>query len=412
MPINAEHVTPGKAIRQSIIQTQGNIALHKEEPSVPILSLYYEGEPGVGKSASGKAVARAMNYHFRDIRANQMSPDDAGGIRMPNVDTGTTDWFKPYWLPDSDGKVRDANGELLLNENNEPYDGVVLFFDELASADDRVRKPLFGVFLDRELNGHPIPANCVIMAAGNEADTGTMVFELDNATRTRFITMRVVADFTSWMTDYAPGAKITPTVISFLKQNLHAFCMTEKAIEQKMDLYGNPRSWEHVSIAERSIMREKKDYSDPEKRDALQTMIAGKIGKEIAIEFMAVFDIIAKMTTLYDLLEAAKKDKAKLKQLWPKELSQLYALAYSMMSYPVDIDTGKEISVLMKEFPTDTQLPFEEMKPAIVEVMLKRLKEKGVSDKDIAKHFIDDANEVCADAFDGPLIKIDLSGGR
>jgi len=123
---------------------------------------------------------------------------------------------------------------------------------------------------------------------------------------------------------------------------------------------------------------------------------------------MAVFDIIAKMTTLYDLLEAAKTDKRKLQSLWPKELSQLYALAYSMMSYPTDISTGREISMLMREFPENSELPFQEMKPAIIEVMLKRLKEAGVNDKDINKNFSEDACEASEAALDGPLIKIDL----
>tara|TARA_B100000953_G_scaffold246594_1_gene208677 strand:- start:9615 stop:10844 length:1230 start_codon:yes stop_codon:yes gene_type:complete len=408
MTINAKHVTPGQAIAYSHIMFEGNLALRMEEPSVNLLSMYLEGEPGVGKSAIAKRLAKMLNYYFVDIRANQMSPDDAGGIRMPNVETQTTDWFAPYWLPSEDGKVRDTAGNELKNEDGKPYDGTVLFFDELASADDRVRKPLFGAFLDRELNGREIPDNCLIMAAGNESETGTMVFELDNATRTRFITLRIVADFTSWMTDYAPGANITPTVVAFLKNNTGNFCMTEKALQNKMDLYGNPRSWEHVSIAERSIMRKKEDYSDPVKRDALEAQIAGKIGIELANEFMAVFDIIAKMTTLYDLLEAAKKDKSKLKQLWPKELSQLYALAYSMMSYPKDVATGKEITALMAEFPEKDELPFQEMKPAIVEVMLKRLKESGVSDKDINKNFGKEANEVSDSAMEGPLIKIDL----
>jgi len=399
MPINAKHVTPGKAIKNIYNMFVGNLALRREDPSVNILSGYLEGEPGVGKSAIAKALAKKLNYYFVDIRANQMSPDDAGGIRMPNIESKTTDWFAPYWLPDESGKV---------TIDGVTYDGTVLFFDELASADDRVRKPLFGAFLDREMNGRPIPDNCLVLAAGNEAETGTMVFELDNATRTRFITMRVVADFTSWMTDYAPGANITPTIIAFLKNNTGNFCMTEKALQQKMDLYGNPRSWEHASIIERSIMRSRADYSDPEKRDALEAMLAGKIGIELATEFMAVFDIIAKMTTLYDLLEAAKTDKRKLQSLWPKELSQLYALAYSMMSYPTDISTGREISMLMREFPENSELPFQEMKPAIIEVMLKRLKEAGVNDKDINKNFSEDACEASEAALDGPLIKIDL----
>ena len=408
MTINARHIIPGKAINQIAYSFLGNKHMRSEDSKVNILSYYLEGEPGVGKSAIAKALAKLLNYYIYDIRANQMSPDDAGGIRMPNIETGTTDWFAPYWLPRPDGKLYGRDGKELLNEDGKPYDGIILFFDELASADDRVRKPLFGVFLDRELNGHPLPDNCLVLAGGNESETGTMVFELDNATRTRFITMRIIADFPSWMYDYAPSANITPTVVAYLKNNIGHFCMTEDALKQKLDLYGNPRSWEHVSVQERSIMREPADYTDEAKRDALETMVSGKVGTGIAKQFMATFDIVTKMTALFDIIEAAKKGKD-LSQLWPKDISQLYALTYSMMAYPKDVETGKDITMLMDAFPeSKNKLPFQEMKPAIIEVMLKRLREHGVPEKEISKNFSKHSAEISDEAMDGPLIKIDL----
>lgn len=408
MTINARNITPGKAINQIAYSFLGNMRMRNEDPKVNILSYYLEGEPGVGKSAIAKALAKLLNYYIFDIRANQMSPDDAGGIRMPNMETGTTDWFAPYWLPRPDGKILGPDGKELLNEEGKPYDGVILFFDELASADDRVRKPLFGVFLDRELNGRKLPNNCLVMAGGNESETGTMVFELDNATRTRFVSMRIIADFTSWMTDYAPGAKITPTVIAYLKNNVGQFCMTATALKAKQDLYGNPRSWEHVSFLERSIMQKPEDYADAAKRDALLTMVEGKVGTGIATQFIATFDIVTKMTALYDLIEVAKKKKD-LSQLWPKDISQLYALSYSMMAYPTDIETGKDITMLMDAFPESKgKLTFQEMKPAIIEVVLKRLREHNVPEKAITDAFSKHSAEISDDAMDGPLIKIEL----
>ena len=408
MTINARNIVPGKAINQIAYMFLGNMRMAKENPKLAILSHYLEGEPGVGKSAIAKGVGRVLNYYVEDIRANQMSPDDAGGIRMPDPETRRTVWYPPYWMPSENGKVLDENGKERLNEEGKPYDGTILFFDELASADDRVRKPLFGTFLDRNMNGMDLPPNCLVMAGGNESETGTMVFELDNATRTRFITMRIVADFTSWMHDYAPGADITPTVIAYLKNNVGQFCMTEEALKAKLDLYGNPRSWEHVSTAERSIMQKPEDYADEAKRDALLTMVECKVGTGIAKQYIATFDIVTKMTALYDLIDAAKKGKD-ISQLWPKELSQLYALTYSMMSYPKDVESGKDITLLMDAFPeSKSKLPFQEMKPAIIEVMLKRLREHGVAEKDISKNFSKHSAEISDEAMDGPLIKIEL----
>lgn len=402
--INTAQITPGQAISRINLLLKGNAALREQarqkDKKVPTqLAIYLEGEPGVGKSAVPKQLAEKLGYYMEDIRANQMSPDDAGGVRMPDPTTGQTVWYPPNWMPDPNGKV--------IKDGKE-YKGTILFFDELASADDRVRKPLFGIFLDRVMNGRHLPDNCIVMAAGNEADTGTMVFELDNATRTRFITLRIIADFESWQREFAPYADVSPTTVSYLKSNVHHFCMTEEAVKKGMDLYGNPRSWEHVSIAEKSIMQTKADRENPECRSALADMISGKVGIELSMSYMAVFDIVTKMSTLFDILQVMKKGETeKLAQMWPKEISQLYALTYSMMSYPNDIDSAEKIYELMDYFPesSKTDMPFNEMKPAIMEVITKKLRQLGTSDKDM-KRLSAKNSEMVDDVIEGPLIEI------
>lgn len=414
MTINTINVAPGRAIQYSKIFIEGNLAMANDVEAGgsrdDILSLYFEGEPGVGKSAIVKALARLLNYKPVDRRANMMNPDDAAGTRMQDMETKTTAWFPPEWMPAEDGTILDADGNPEINMDpkspffGQPYAGTILFFDELASADDRVRKPLFGVFLDRSLNDRPLPNNCIVCAAGNEADTGTLVFELDNATRTRFITLRITDDLTSWMEDYAPGAIITPTTISYLKQNIHRFCETTDALESGRTLYGNPRSWEHVSKAERSIMRAPEDHKDEDKKEALRHMVAGKVGTELAAEYMGVFETVADMSTLYDLLHASKEQR---RTMWPKSIGQLYALVYSMMSYPKDIEQGKTITALAKEMPEDNDIPFQEMRAPLLEVILKRLKAAGISSADITKAFKQESEEEAKDIFaNGPLIRL------
>ena len=399
MAINAKNVTPGKAARFILTYVQGAMKIREENPAYKLLSIYLQGEPGVGKTAIAKMIAKTLGYYMEDIPANQFNPDDAGGVRMPNVDTKTTDWYRPQWLPNADGTVV---------KDGVTYKGTVLFFDELASADDRVRKPLFSTFLDRRLNGVDLPDNCIVLAAGNEAETGTQVFELDNATRSRFFTLRIIADFTSWMNEYAPHAEITPSVIAHLKNNMGDFCQTEKALSEGLDLYGNPRTWEHISMAERAIMFEKTNRSSEFHLEVLEAMIAGKAGEAIAAQFMATFSIVSQMTSLYDLLEAKRKgQKDKIANMWPKQLSQLYALSYSMMSYPKDVATGIEVFELMDMFPEKTDLPFQESIPAIHEVVLKRLIESGADKKEMAKFASWNKKTVDA-AITGPLIRIEM----
>lgn len=404
MTINAKNLSPGRAIEHCFSFIAGNLDMANEPDGSKddILSLYFEGEPGVGKSAIAKALAALLGYKFEDIRANMMNPDDAAGTRMQDMETRKTAWFPPEWMPREDGSVDGINKTGPYK--GKPYRGTLLFFDELASADDRVRKPLFGVFLDRSLNGRDLPNNCIVMAAGNEADTGTMVFELDNATRTRFSTMRIIADFASWEGDFAPGAGITPTVVSYLKQNMQRFCETERALTENRGLYGNPRSWHHVSKIERSIMRTPADRRDEAKKDALLSLVAGKVGTELAAEYMGVFDNVAEMANLYDLLKANKEER---KALWPKSIGQLYALTYSMMSWPTDIPQAKQVIALAEEMPKDDNIPFQEMRAPLLEVILKRLKALGIKGQDITKAFRAESEESAKDIFaNGPLIKL------
>lgn len=398
MTINAEHVSPGRAIERTLVYVRGALAMTAAGEKGMLLSTYYEGEPGVGKSAIPRAVAKALNFKFVDRRANMLNPDDAAGTRMQDMVTKTTAWFPPDWMPNEDGTI---DG---LNDEGKPYDGTLLFFDELASADDRVRKPLFGVFLDREINGRQLPDNCLVMAAGNEAETGTMVFELDNATRTRFTTMRIIADFTSWVQEYAPGATMTPTCVAYLKQNMHRFCETEAAIEQDRSLYGQPRSWEHCSKFERAIMRTPEDCKSEEKRDALSTFIAGKVGAELAAEYMGVFANVAEMSNLYDLLKASKEER---KTMWPKSIGQMYALTYSMMAYPSTIPDAHRIVELADEMPSDGPINMAEMKSPLLEVILLRLKNFGIKQADINKAFRPASEENSEEIFaNGPLLKL------
>ena len=153
-------------------------------------------------------------------------------------------------------------------------------------------------------------------------------------------------------------------------------------------------------------MRKDEHRRDPARRAALTSMIAGKVGKANAETFDAVFETVAQMTNLFDLLQAKKEGKS-LSKLLPTELSQLHALSFSMMAYPTDIDTGREIYDLMKEFPKDSDIPFQDTIPAIQETILKKLRKGGFKDKDL-QVFREDTAATVDEYHQGPLIKIEL----
>lgn len=392
---NAMSVTAGQALDYLTMFANGFIHRQQKDPSVRIPATYLEGEPGCGKSSVARQLAKRLNYAFVLVSANQRSPDDVIGVQMPNPDTKTTDWYAPTWLPNEDGSVV---------IDGITYDGTVLCFDELASADDRVRKPLFGVFLDGCTNGRKLPPNCLVIATGNEAETGTLVFEFDNATRLRFITLRIKADLETWLIDYAADADLTPAVVATLKNNIGLFCQTADALDKGHDIYGNPRSWSEVSELEKSIMLNPKHRNNEDRITALIALAAGKVGSTNAETYRGVLANLTGMTTFLDILEASRAGRD-LSQMWPTSLHQMQALSFSMMAYPRDIATAQEIYALLKKVPDSSQVPFAEMKPAVQESILKRLRKLGHSSKAL-EVFSADNRQLIDELGTGPIIKI------
>lgn len=389
-------VNPGQAIKHIIMLLEGYFQLRSQGEKIKMPSVYLQGEPGVGKTSIAGAVAKHFNYLLVEISANQSNPDDVAGIRMPNVETRTTDWYPPSWMPVG-GKI-EKDGRI--------YDGVLLFFDELSAADDRVRKPLFSTFLEYSLNGHNLPGNTIVMGAGNDSETGTMVFDLDNATRSRLITLIIKADLTSWLTDYAALNDFSPTVASVLKNNMGIFCETAAALERHDELYGNPRNWERCSDAERVIMLKPEHRRDEDRRAALKAMVAGRVGLANAETYDAVFETVAQSATLFDILEAKRKGRS-IRSLLPQQISQLSALSFSMMAYPTSIESAKEVFAIMDDFPSDHTLPLRDSIPAIQETVLKKLRKAGFKDKDLAV-FQKTVAKTAGEFHDGPIISIEI----
>lgn len=393
---NAMHVNPGQAIRHITLTLEGYFHLRAQGQKIKMPSMYLQGEPGVGKTSIARAVAKHFNYLLVEISANQSNPDDVAGIRMPNVETKTTDWFPPSWMP-TGGKI-EVDGHV--------YDGVLLFFDELSAADDRVRKPLFSTFLEYSLNGVDLPENTIVMGAGNDTETGTMVFDLDNATRSRLTTLIIKADLTSWLSDYAALNDFSPTVAAVLKNNIGIFCETTEALQRQDEIYGNPRNWERCSDVERVIMLKPEHRKDEDRRAALKAMVAGRVGLANAETYDAVFETVAQSATLFDILEAKRKGM-NIRPLLPEQISQLSALSFSMMAYPISIETAQEVFAIMDDFPEDHALPLRDSIPAIQETVLKKLRKAGFKDKDL-KVFQASVSSTAEEFHDGPIFSIEI----
>src|SRR3546814_10581429 len=68
----------------------------------------------------------------------------------------------------------------------------IVFLDEILAADDRLRKAAFELILDNRVGPHLMGPNVYLAGAGNSAEDGNNVYELDAATADRFLHIKKI----------------------------------------------------------------------------------------------------------------------------------------------------------------------------------------------------------------------------
>ena len=194
-----------------VINNHPNICLH--------------GSPGLGKSAIVAQVSADFGMKLIDLRLSAMEASDVLGI--PFTHNGVMKFSTPEWWPD--GTVP-----------------TILFLDELKSAPPAVQTAAYRLILDRSIqNGSILPANCIIIAAGNMKEDKTGARDLLPAAANRFA-MHLVIDkklASEPFLNYAVSRNLNRSLIGYLtwkKEAIYNSNSDEAA-------FATPRTWENVS---------------------------------------------------------------------------------------------------------------------------------------------------------------------
>ncbi|WP_180542181.1 AAA family ATPase [Nevskia soli] len=177
--------------------------------------------PGMGKSRIMQQTAKRLGRKLFDLRLTGRDVGDF--IGLPTVQDGMTAFARPRLLP------TEADGPSIL------------FLDEINRANQMMLNAALQMVLDHRIGEHELPADCVVMAAGNpETDPG--VIRMSCAMKLRFVHLNLAVDRDDWM-KWAIEAGIEPVVIAFHRFRddlLHVY--DPKALTSP-----NPRGWEFVS---------------------------------------------------------------------------------------------------------------------------------------------------------------------
>ena len=182
----------------------------------------------------------------------------------------------------------------------------ILFFDELNAAPPLVQASLYQLTLDRRIGEYILPAGWRIIAAGNRAEDGAVVFRMPSALANRFVHLDFEVDFEDW-SNWAITSSINPLIQAFLR--LRRELLLDTSVMDRG--FPTPRAWEMASDALLSF-----GEPPPETLDVL----IGIVGEGAAMEFVKFAERSLNAERAHKILE--DPENAEL----PKELGDLYAL--------------------------------------------------------------------------------------
>lgn len=272
-----------------------NIAVTMDEP------LMVWGPPGCGKSEGMAQVAEELDAVLVDIRLSQYDSVDLRGI--PDVQNGMTTWNIPATLP-------------FVGNNNFPDDKIILLFlDEINSAQPATAAVSYQLVNDGGVGEHKLKPNVRIVAAGNrEGDKGVtnrMALPLAN----RFTHCEVVVDADVFS---------LRLVEMKLPQECAAFIQFRKPLVSTFD----PSKLDKAFATPRTWVKAFRYYNAKHMTDKQRhTAMAGAIGDGPASEFLGFVDVWRSITPIKDVIAdptgVAMPDKG----------AMSYAMAVSVSGY-------------------------------------------------------------------------------
>ncbi len=281
--------------------------IEKGLPVTDVPSVMLWGPPGVGKSQGVRQMAERISKEtgkrvdVTDVRLLLFNPIDLRGIPTANEDRTLAVWLRP--------KIFDMDpGEDVIN---------VLFLDEISSAPQSVQAAAYQITLDRTVGEHRLPANCIVIAAGNRVTDKSVAYKMPKALANRLMHIEIRTDFEDWR-KWAVENGINGKVIGFLSFKRNKLMDFDPSADDLA--FATPRSWELVS-------RILNDSGDGE--DDLIDLVGGIVGLGTSVEFKHWLRVYHSLPDIASIFNGTYREV-------PKSTDSLYALSSSIVAYARD----------------------------------------------------------------------------
>jgi len=246
------------------------------------LPIILRGRHGIGKSEIVYQLEKTLKYTNGVIerRASQMTEGDLMGL--PSIEGNSTRWNPPDWF-----KYGCDNP-------------VLIFLDEVDRAPQEVRQGIFQLNDSRELNGHKLHPDTVVVAAINGGEHGAeyQVGEMDPAELDRYTVFDIEPTVEDWLS-WAKGT-VSDIVWDFI--NNHRNHLEHEESYEPNKVYPSRRSWTRLDKALQLASLHEGDMKSP----LISVLAQAFVGFEAAVKFRDFASNWERQVSLSDILEEGK----------------------------------------------------------------------------------------------------------
>jgi hypothetical protein len=258
-----------------------------------------QGEPGIGKSAMLKVLAKQNPDHSTAYIDCTLL--DLGDFALPYTEDVLTD--------DNKFKVTKfaPNARFKMHEGKP----VIVMLDEIGKAMKSVKNVLLTLMLEHRIGDHYLPEGSIVFGTTNLLTDGVGdMMEAHARNRVAFVTVRK-PDADEWI-EWAISNDVDPTIIAWVKQFPHALASYTDGSQSDnpyifnptkagMGAVVTPRSLEKAS----HIAKQRNSLGD----NLTISLLTGTIGESASRDMQAFFTVVDKLPTWEAILNDPKGAK-------------------------------------------------------------------------------------------------------
>jgi len=328
-------ITKTKAILYHIIDSIG-----REDSQ----GIFLWGPPGIGKSALVKQLAAEKGRPLVDLRLPLMDPVDLRGLPMVDKEKKQAKWLPPDFLPGPDSPPG------------------ILFLDEINAASPAIQASAYQLVLDRKVGTYALPADWIVIAAGNRVTDRSVAYKLPTALANRFTHLQINPSIDEW-TQWAWKNQIDPLIIGFLRY--HPNILMDFDPRRNSTAFASPRSWSFVSHLSPLLDQDFALYI---------SAVQGTVGEAAKQQFMSFLNYRDGLPDPNDILNGNAYEM-------PAELDSLYVLLGSLIQSLIDNVNDERVGNFYQFAAQHENTPYADFSLVLVKELISAFKELRMLDK-------------------------------